>query len=159
MTTFTLVNTLINLLVTHFNHSFCIDKVYKGRGSLMYKPKTKKEIRCPLEYGLEVFGGKWKSRIICILAQKEVLRYNELKEEMIDITDAVLAKALKELSQDNIIHRQQYDEMPVRVEYSLTNKGKSVIPILEQICLWSDNYLDEDAIEHNLCEGYFDDLK
>lgn len=123
----------------------------------MYEPKLKKEIRCPLEYGLEIFGGKWKSRIICMLAQKEVLRYNELKDEMIDITDAVLSKALKELSEDHIIHREQFDEIPVRVEYSLTAKGESVIPILEQICLWSKDFLAEDAISNNMCEGYFDD--
>lgn len=91
--------------------------------------KTDKEIRCPLEYGLGIFGGKWKSRIICMLAQKDVLRYNELKDEMIDITDAVLSKALKELSEDEIIERQQYNEIPVRVEYFLTDKGHSVIPI------------------------------
>lgn len=121
----------------------------------MYEPKMKKELRCSLEYGLEVFGGKWKSRIICILAQKEVLRYNELKEEMIDITDAVLSKALKELTEDDMIERTQYDEIPVRVGYSLSLKGHSVIPILEQICLWSQDYLEEGMITNNLCEGYF----
>lgn len=94
-----------------------------------------------------------------MLAQKEVLRYNELKDEMIDITDAVLSKALKELAEDQMIHRQQFAEIPVRVEYSLTAKGESVIPILEQICLWSLNYLDEDAISINLCAGYFDELE
>ena len=54
----------------------------------MYKPKLDKDIRCPLEYGLEVFGGKWKSRIICVLAAMEVLRYSELRKEMGNITDA-----------------------------------------------------------------------
>ena len=48
----------------------------------MYKRKIEKDIRCPLEYGLEVFGGKWNSRIICVLAAKEVLRYSELRREM-----------------------------------------------------------------------------
>ena len=59
----------------------------------MYKPKLEKNIRCPLEYGLDVFGGKWKSRIICVLADKKVLRYSSLRKEMINITDAVLASA------------------------------------------------------------------
>ena len=63
----------------------------------MYQRKLEKDIRCPLEYGLEVFGGKWKSRIICVLAAKEVLRYSELRKEMGNITDAVLASTLKEL--------------------------------------------------------------
>lgn len=96
----------------------------------MYKPKLEKNIRCPLEYGLDVFGGKWKSRIICVLADKKVLRYSSLRKEMINITDAVLASALKELISDGIIDRHQYDEIPPRVEYSLTEKGKSVVPIL-----------------------------
>ena len=96
----------------------------------MYEPKLEKDIRCPLEYGLDVFGGKWKSRIICVLDDKKVIRYSSLRKEMINITDAVLASALKELISDGIIDRHQYDEIPPRVEYSLTEKGKSVVPIL-----------------------------
>lgn len=55
----------------------------------MYQHKLEKDIRCPLEYGLEIFGGKWKSRIICVLAEKGTLRYSELWKEMSNITDAV----------------------------------------------------------------------
>ena len=77
----------------------------------MYKAKLEKDIRCPLEYGLEVFGGKWKSRIICVLAAKEVLRYSELRTEMGNITDAVLAAALKELISAQIVARRSYDEI------------------------------------------------
>ena len=78
----------------------------------MYQPKTPKDIRCPLEYGLDVFGGKWKSRIICVLAEKDTLRYSALRREMTNITDAVLAGALKELIRDGITERKQYDEIP-----------------------------------------------
>ena len=66
----------------------------------MYQRKLEKDIRCPLEYGLEVFGGKWNSRIICVLAAKKVLRYSEIRKEMGNITDAVLASTLKELIAD-----------------------------------------------------------
>lgn len=111
----------------------------------MYKPKLKKDIRCPLEYGLDIFGGKWKSRIICVLAAKETLRYSVLRREMTDITDAVLAAALKELIADGIILRKQYDEIPPRVEYTLTDKGKSVVPILQSICCWSGAYYKNDS--------------
>lgn len=110
----------------------------------MYKPKLKKDIRCPLEYGLDIFGGKWKSRIICVLANKQVLRYSVLRKEMTDITDAVLASALKELIEDGIINRKQYDEIPPKVEYSLTDKGLSVVPILQSICKWSGAYHKDD---------------
>ena len=94
----------------------------------MYKRKIEKDIRCPLEYGLEVFGGKWNSRIICVLAAK-----------------AVLAAALKELITNGIVKRQSYDEIPPRVEYSLTEKGNSVIPILQSICRWAGVFYKEDS--------------
>lgn len=111
---------------------------------MAYRHKLDKDIRCPLEYGLEVFGGKWKSRIICVLAAKEVLRYSELRDEMGNITDAVLAAALKELIAGQIIARKSYDEIPPRVEYSLTEKGQSVVPILQSICQWAGLYHKED---------------
>lgn len=110
----------------------------------MYQHKLEKDIRCPLEYGLQVFGGKWKSRIICVLAAKETLRYSVLRKEMTNITDAVLASTLKELIANNIVERHSYDEIPPRVEYSLTEKGKSVVPILQSICKWSGAYHKED---------------
>lgn len=110
----------------------------------MYKPKLEKDIRCPLEYGLDIFGGKWKSRIICVLAATGTLRYGELRKEMTNITDAVLAATLKELIADEIILRRSYDEIPPRVEYSLTEKGASVVPILQSICKWSGAYHKDD---------------
>lgn len=111
----------------------------------MYQKKLKEDIRCPLEYGLEIFGGKWKSRIICVLAAKEVLRYSELRREMGNITDAVLSVTLKELIADDIVIRKSYDEIPPRVEYSLTDTGSSVVPILQTICQWSGAYHKEDS--------------
>lgn len=111
----------------------------------MYKKKLDDDIRCPLEYGLAIFGGKWKSRIICVLAAKETLRYSQIRKEMHNITDAVLAATLKELIADGIVERKSYDEIPPRVEYSLTEKGKSVVPILQSICEWSGVFYKEDA--------------
>ena len=61
----------------------------------MYQKKMDTDIRCPLEYGLEIFGGKWKSRVICVLNEKGVLRYSGIRKEMMNITDAVLASTLK----------------------------------------------------------------
>lgn len=104
---------------------------------MKYEPKIEKEIMCPIEYGLEIFGGKWKSRIICVLSSKNVLRYNEIRKELGNITDAVLAAMLKELIAENMISRKQYNEIPPKVEYSLTPKGESVLPILQGICHWS----------------------
>lgn len=112
----------------------------------MYKHKLEQDIRCPLEYGLTIFGGKWKPRIICLLAEKKTLRYRGLQREMVNITDAVLAESLKKMQQDGLITRRQYDEIPPRVEYSLTDKGWSVVPILQSICQWSGVYYKEDNI-------------
>lgn len=89
----------------------------------MYQHKTEKDIRCPLEYGLEIFGGKWKSRIICVLAEKGTLRYSILRREISNISDAVLASTLKELITDGIIQRRQFEEIPPHVEYTLSEKG------------------------------------
>lgn len=100
----------------------------------MYKRKLEKDIRCPLEYGLEIFGGKWNSRIICVLAAKQTLRYSELRKEMGNITDVVLASTLKALIANGIVSRKSFDEIPPRVEYALTEKGASVVPILQSIC-------------------------
>ena len=101
---------------------------------MRYKRKLQKEIMCPLEYGLEIFGGKWKSRIICVLYSHNTLRYNQLKKELTTISDAVLAEMLKELINDGLVERIQYNEIPPRVEYNLSEKGLSVLPILQSIC-------------------------
>jgi DNA-binding HxlR family transcriptional regulator len=111
---------------------------------MKYEPKLEKEIMCPLEYGLNIFGGKWKSRIICILASKDASRYSEIRKELNNITDAVLAAMLKELIEDKIIHREQYNEIPPKVEYSLTDGGRSVLPILQNICQWSKDHTDDE---------------
>lgn len=113
----------------------------------MYKKKLDPDIRCPLEFGMEVFGGKWKSRVICVLNEKKVLRYSQLRFEMANITDAVLSSTLKELIADGMISRKSYDEIPPRVEYSLTDKGRSVVPILQSICRWSGMFTKKGAEE------------
>ena len=109
-----------------------------------YKKKLDDDIRCPLEYGLKIFGGKWKSRIICVLSANERMRYGQIRKEMYNITDAVLASTLKDLLEDGLIGRKSYDEIPPKVEYFLTEKGKSVVQILQNICEWSDIFYKED---------------
>lgn len=110
-----------------------------------YQKKLDEDIRCPLEYGLTIFGGKWKSRIICVLSSNEKLRYSELRREMCNITDAVLTDTLKDLMDEGIIERKSYDQIPPKVEYYLTEKGKSVVPILQSICKWSDVFYKDDV--------------
>ncbi|MDL2238428.1 helix-turn-helix transcriptional regulator [Christensenellaceae bacterium OttesenSCG-928-K19] len=104
---------------------------------MKYEPKMEKEMMCPVEYGLTIFGGKWKSRILCVLSSVSVMRYSQIRKELGNITDAVLAAMLKELMADELVSRRQYNEIPPKVEYALTEKGKSVLPILQSICHWS----------------------
>ena len=108
----------------------------------MYQRKLEKDIRCPLEYGMELFGGKWNSRIICVLAALGTLRYSELRREMGNITDAVLASTLKGLIANGIVERKSYDEIPPRVEYSLTEKGRGLLPVFFEISKWGEHNLD-----------------
>ena len=118
----------------------------------MYHKKLESDIRCPLEYGLEVFGGKWKSRVICVLADKKTLRYSELRAELVNITDAVLSTTLKALIADDIVSRKSYDEIPPRVEYSLTEKGLSVMPILQSICAFYKKETDKETSQCMKCD-------
>ena len=113
----------------------------------MYQRKLEKDIRCPLEYGMELFGGKWNSRIICVLTSQGTLRYSSLRREMGNITDAVLASALKGLISNVLVERRSYDEIPPRVEYSLTERGRSVVPILQSICRWAGAFYKDDGGE------------
>ena len=110
-----------------------------------YEKKLDDDIRCPLEYGLAIFGGKWKSRIISVLSAAEKLRYSELRREMCNITDTVLAATLKDLIEVGIVERKSYDEIPPSVEYMLTQKGKSVVPILQNVCRWSGVFYKDDV--------------
>ena len=125
--------------------------------NMAYQRKLEKDIRCPLEYGMELFGGKWNSRIICVLSALGTLRYSEIRKEMGNITDAVLAAALKELIANEIIERKSYDEIPPRVEYSLTEKGATIVPILQSICKWAGIFYKEDSdnamIQCKRCDG------
>ena len=78
------------------------------------------------------------------MSSKGVLRYSELRKEMGNITDAVLASTLKILIKNNLVLRRSYDEIPPRVEYCLTEKGQSVIPILQSICRWAGIFYKDD---------------
>lgn len=119
----------------------------------MYKKKLKEDIRCPLERGLAQFGGKWDSRILCVLFACGTLRYGEIRSEMVNITDAALTTTLKKLADDGLIERKSYDDITPHVEYSLSERGKTVIPILQSICQWAGaQSRDDDSPSLRQCE-------
>ena len=96
---------------------------------------------CGLKRVLNIIGGKWKILILCVIDKKEVVRYGDLRREIYGITNTMLANSLKEMETDGMIIRTQYDEMPVRVEYSLTDKAKSIIPLLLELKKWGEENL------------------
>ena len=96
---------------------------------------------CGLKKVIDIVGGKWKIMILCVIDNKEVVRYGELTRAIHGITNTMLANSLKELEADGLVQRKQYDEMPVRVEYNLTKKAKSLIPILLEMKKWGEDNL------------------
>ncbi|MDC0949149.1 helix-turn-helix domain-containing protein [Candidatus Pelagibacter sp.] len=94
-------------------------------------------INCPAERAIYFLGGKWKIRILFTLFNNKKVRFNELKKVLKTITQQMLSKQLKELETDGIINRKVYQVVPPKVEYSLTEFGLSVIPILKSFSDWN----------------------
>jgi DNA-binding HxlR family transcriptional regulator len=112
--------------------------------------KNGKVYHCPVEAALDVIGGKWKPLILWNL-RDSVVRFGELQKGLPGVNAKMLTKQLRELEEDGVIHRNIYAEVPPRVEYSITNFGMTLIPILEALCLWGANYLDIDDASSNQC--------
>ncbi|MCR4695060.1 MAG: helix-turn-helix transcriptional regulator [Pseudobutyrivibrio sp.] len=96
---------------------------------------------CGLKKIIDIIGGKWKILILCYIHAKEIGRFNEMKREIFGITNTMLSASLKEMEDDGLILRTQYNEMPVRVEYELTDKAKTMIPILLELKDWGEKNL------------------
>ena len=96
---------------------------------------------CGLKKVINIVGGKWKIMILCVIDRDEVVRYGDLRRSIYGITNTMLAQSLKDMESDGLVIRKQYDEMPVRVEYSLSEKAKSLIPILLELKRWGENNL------------------
>ncbi len=97
----------------------------------------------PLDYTLAVIGGKWKLPILWYLNIHSHMRYGELKRELYKVTDKMLSQQLQELINDGIIERKQYNEVPLRVEYSLTDVGKTLKGIIWDLESWGYKRLYE----------------
>lgn len=114
-------------------------------------PQKKKEsipegeaLLCPLRHAIGVVGGKWKLPIICMLESGEPTRYSVIKKKLSGITNMMLAQSLKELEAEEMLIRKQYNEVPPRVEYTISAKGKSLVPILIELAHWATkNGMDE----------------
>ncbi|MEM6803625.1 MAG: helix-turn-helix domain-containing protein [Bacteroidota bacterium] len=96
------------------------------------------DFHCALDVTMHYIGGKWKTVVLWYL-RKEKKRFGELKALIPDITDKMLSIQLRALVEDGIINRTVFPEVPPRVEYSLTDEGKSLIPVVEAIASWGRN--------------------
>lgn len=96
----------------------------------------------PYGYTLSVIGGKWKMVLLYLLYNHNVVRFNELQRLAGKITYKTLSVQLKELECDGLITRTEYPQIPPKVEYSLSEKGKSLIPILDAMCNWGCEHSD-----------------
>ena len=94
-------------------------------------------IECPAERAIYFLGGKWKIRILFTLYNNKKVRFNILKRSLKTITQQMLSKQLKELETDGIVNRKMNQVVPPKVEYSLTEFGLSVIPILKSFSDWN----------------------
>ncbi len=99
-----------------------------------------KSLRCTFELTLEVVGGKWKPIILWHLNQYGTMRFSELKKTMPQVTQKMLTQQLRELEDDRLVNRKVYAEVPPRVEYSLTETGYSLIPLLKAMDNWGKQY-------------------
>ena len=99
--------------------------------------KTQSET-CPAERTLDVIGGRWKVPIVYHLAEK-TCRFSELRRHLPGCTQKMLTQQLRELERDGVVNRKVYPQVPPKVEYSLTDLGRSLRPIIAAMCRWGSN--------------------
>ncbi|WDF82657.1 helix-turn-helix domain-containing protein [Lacticaseibacillus pabuli] len=95
-----------------------------------------------VEATMEVIGGKWKAIILCHL-RHDTMRSSELRRAIPQITQKMLTQQLRELEADGIVHRHVFNQIPPRVEYSLTDRGESLNKVLNLLCTWGENNIEE----------------
>ena len=98
---------------------------------------------CPIRNVLGRFADKWSLLILCNLQSNDKLRYTERRKSVPDISQKMLTCTLKQLERDHLVKRKAYAEIPPRVEYSLTNLGTSLMPIIGQMIEWAQVHFDE----------------
>ena len=90
-------------------------------------------------YTLSLISGKYKMIILYCLMEYEPVRFNEMRRYIKTISDKTLSSALKELETDELVHKKEYPQIPPKVEYTLTERGRSLMAVLDQLCIWGEN--------------------
>jgi DNA-binding HxlR family transcriptional regulator len=104
---------------------------------------TNRRAYCPVDYAFQRVGGKYKGRILWFLKDR-TLRYGELKRKVEGVSPKMLTQALKELEEDNLVLRTVYLEVPPRVEYSLTDSGRDLLPSIDLLRLWGERQMNQE---------------
>ena len=102
-------------------------------------------LACPIRQVVSRFGDKWSLLVLFLLNRSDtgVLRFNEMRRFMTDCSQKMLSQTLKNLEQSHLVHRQVFPEVPPRVEYSLTEMGRSLMPVLTALIDWGKEHFDE----------------
>ncbi|MGN0774228.1 MAG: winged helix-turn-helix transcriptional regulator [Candidatus Ventricola sp.] len=100
---------------------------------------------CPMRRTLSMLSGKWRTHVIYALCRQPVCRFGELKKAVPQITNTMLTATLRDLEALGIVHREQFNEIPPHVEYSLTEKGRALLPVFTELAKWGETYLGEDS--------------
>ncbi|MFV0395790.1 MAG: winged helix-turn-helix transcriptional regulator [Coprobacillaceae bacterium] len=98
----------------------------------------------PFAYAISLIDGKWKMHILFWLWKKEVMRYSELKNALGKVTHKMLSNQLKGLEKDGLVIRKEYPQVPPKVEYYLSDTGKTMMPILSSLCKWGNSHIPSD---------------
>ena len=97
----------------------------------------------PFAYALSFVEGKWKMHILFWLWKRPGMRYSELKRALEGVSHKMLSSKLKELEADGLIVRHEYPQVPPKVEYSLSERGRTLMPVLQALCTWGTEHIDD----------------
>jgi DNA-binding HxlR family transcriptional regulator len=113
-------------------------------GMMKYQCDVKKagdvEFRCYFQLAMMVIGGKWKPKVLFHLGQNDAVRFGALRRAVFGISEKMLIQSLKELEKDGLVNRKVYRQVPPKVEYSLTDIGRSFVPVLNAMFIWGQSY-------------------
>lgn len=113
----------------------------------MRRTESNPTFNCPVEATLHVIGGKWKAALVFRLYELGTLRFNEFRRQMPGMTLQTLTNALRELEADGIVRREVFAQVPPKVEYSLTELGLTLTPVLEAMCTWGATHAPSHLLE------------
>lgn len=100
---------------------------------------------------MQLIRGKWKIRILYELNSDSHTRFNALQRDLNPVTHKILSEQIQQMIDDGLVNRKDFHELPLHIEYSLTNKGKTLIPVIDAICDWGLENIDPNKLKQTLC--------